>query len=437
MRESETKVISINGKLPFIDGKNTINIDGASFNVDPRSLHNCLLYCQHCKALKSQGESVLVYNMFSDDIFFRHCPPWENKNTFSVHPMRDDDVFYFRAWMEQNGFKLSRNDAYDLLFTLAHCHTINPAKDYFERLEWDKTPRLDNWLIYYAGAEFQDEKYIQLVGSKWLIGMAARVYNPGCKFDTVLILEGKQGIGKSPLLEELATVGENRYFTDEEIDLNNKDSLMKLQGKLIFEMGELTSFRRTETNAMKAFLSRQVDEYRPPYGRRVVLRPRMFVIAGSINPIGNYLKDPTGNKRYWPVKCGNIDLEALKRDKEQLIAEAVYRYKQKEKYWLFGEELQLGEQEQRTRYAEAAIADDIVKAIDKLTLEKAKKYFSISEVMEEMGITSVDKKTYTLNGDIKEWLISNGFETCRPRLIINGEYKRPERWKKISVELDE
>ena len=158
---------------------------------------------------------------------------------------------------------------------MAKEQSINPPREYLSRLTWDGKPRLDTWLTYYLGADEQPPEYLALVGSKWLIGAVSRVFEPGCKFDSVLILEGSQGLGKSMALRSLATFGGQDFFLDSVGDIRSKDTLMTMQGKLIVEIAELASFKKSINEEIKAFIS-QVHEYRPPYGRTVLKRPAIF-----------------------------------------------------------------------------------------------------------------------------------------------------------------
>ena len=182
------------------------------------------------------------------------------------------------------------------------------------------------------------------------------MFEPGCKFDSVLILEGSQGLGKSMALRYcIATFGGQDFFLDSVGDIRSKDTLMTMQGKMIVEIAELASFRKSENEEIKAFITRQVDEYRPPYGRTVVRRARYFVLAGSTNEVDDgYLTDDTGNRRYWPVKCGSIDAEAMKDAAPQLWAEAVTRYRAGERTWLTAEEAVLSADQQKMRFMEDA-----------------------------------------------------------------------------------
>lgn len=393
--------------------------------VVPRSIQNVLVLTENDIEMKG----CLIYNIFADDVFFIKCPPWENSDTFKPHPLREDEILNYRAWVDTRGLSIGKNDAMDVLITIARKNIVNPPKDYFESLVWDNVPRLDTWLTYYLGAEFQDKRYLQLIGSKWLIGIVKRVYEPGCKFDNVLILEGNQYIGKSKILEELATIEGERYFTDESIDFRSKDSLMLLQGKLIIEMPELASFRKAETDLIKGFITRRIDEYRPPYGRKNAIRPRMFGIGGSVNPTAGYLTDPTGNRRYWPVKCGEkIDIAALIDHKEQIWAEAVHRHKQGEQIWLEPGEHDLAKIEQSERLIADLMQEKIKNIADELImLNWDGKDFFLDELVDKLEIPFLnrDGRLYTRVTNV---LVATGYIEYRPR---GSDHKQRRKWKRV------
>lgn len=419
----------IRPELPLVLGNTATNkvvINGYTYPlVERKLLQNVMVLTETDKSIRD----CLIYNIFADDIFFVQAPPWEDRDTFVPHPLREDEILNYRCWVDTCGLIVGKNDASDVLTSLARRNTKNPPKEYFETLKWDGKPRLDTWLTYYLGAEEQDKHYLKLVGSKWMIAAVKRIYQPGCKFDNVLILEGDQYIGKSPSLEALATLNGERYFIDEHVDFGgDKDSLMNLQGKLIYEMPELASFRKAETNEIKAFIGRGTDRYRPPYGRKVVDRPRMFVMAGSVNPTAGYLTDPTGNKRYWPVKCGKrIDLEAINNDKIQLWAEAVYRYKAGEQIWLEPEEYALAKVEQSERMIDDIMADRIIQKAHDICINKwPTKDFFLSEIVEALNLTMAqcDGK---MRMRITDCLVANGWTEYMPRPIKNERRRR--KWK--------
>lgn len=428
---AESKIAVIE-PIPFIKGSNQhhqVLLNGKYYpGIDSKSIHNALLLTE----LDEKTKDFIVFNIFTYEVYFLKCPPWESPATFFPHPIREYDLLNFRAWLETRGLKITKSDADDILFSLAQRNQINPPREWMETLVWDKTARLDNWLINACDAQ-DDERYLRLVGSKWLIAGVKRIFEPGCKFDTALILEGKQGWEKSKAFEILATIKGVKYFLDEAIRITDKDGIMKLQGKLIFEMSELATLQRGgETEEMKAFMSRRSDSYREPYRRKVIERPRMFVIGGTINPTGGYLTDPTGARRYWPVECAtHLDIEWLELNKEQIWAEAVYRYQQGERIWLEGDEVEIADIEQRKRFKQAVQHDSIYDAIHKVAVEAAAVndyYFSIEKVMDKMGIDRAEKRTYIINQQIKETLVFYGYTTCRPRQTIAGQIVRGEQW---------
>jgi predicted P-loop ATPase len=194
-----------------------------------------------------------------------------------------------------------------------------------EGLKWDGVSRIDSWLTQFASA--RDTEYTKAVSRFFLVGMVKRVFEPGCKFDYALIFEGLQGVGKSRFFAALG----GQWFSDSDLDLNNKDSMAALAGNWLHEFAELSSFSRADQNKIKSFLSRQVDEYRPVYERRHVKVPRQIAFCGSTNEM-EYFDDPTGARRFWPVKCtGRLDPEGLAAIRDQLFAEAYHLYLQGER----------------------------------------------------------------------------------------------------------
>ncbi len=227
-------------------------------------------------------------------------------------------------------------------------------RNYLESLVWDKVPRIDAWLIDYLGCT--DSQFIRAASSRWLLSAVARIFRPGCQADHVLLLEGPQGIRKSSALRAL--VGDE-WFADHIADLGCKDSRLDLLGKWVIEMSELASMRRAEIEKVKAFLTARTDHFRPPYGRRAVDVPRQNVFAASTNDEQPFV-DSSGNRRFWPVRCGNIDAARIERDRDQLWAEAYHRYRQGEVWWLDTQELNLlAREEQEERY-EPGVWDDII-----------------------------------------------------------------------------
>ena len=191
----------------------------------------------------------------------------------------------------------------------------NVLTDWLDSLEWDGQFRLDNCLSVYCGAE--NSAVIREAGRCWLLAAVARAYQPGTKFDHVLILEGNQSIGKSTVFRVLAN-----SWSDELNTFSGKEAAEKLDGVWIIEIAELAAMRRSDVETVKKFITTTHDRYRPAYGRHAVDKPRTCVFGGTTNS-KDYLPDSTGNRRFWPIHCEAINISGLRQDRDQLWAEAV------------------------------------------------------------------------------------------------------------------
>lgn len=290
-----------------------------------------------------EWRGVLHFDESSLNTMAKAMPPWDDRRTLPFTWTDEDDI-RVADWLQNRGILATPATAGQAVQTLAREHPFHPIRDYFGSLTWDGTGRIDDWLTLYLGAE--SSEYARAVGAKWLIGAVARIFKPGCKNDTCLILEGQQGTLKSTALRTLASP----WFADEIADLGSKDAALQLRGVLLIELSELDAMGRTEVARVKAFMSRQTDRFRPPFGHRPIEAPRECVFAGTSNH-GNYLKDETGGRRFWPVLCDRINIDDLRRDRDQLWAEAVRRYRGGEKWWLDDKALvEAAADEQRQRY---------------------------------------------------------------------------------------
>jgi predicted P-loop ATPase len=222
---------------------------------------------------------------------------------------------------------------HEAIVTVAAKQAYHPVRDYLGTLVWDGVPRIDSWLTDLCGAI--DTPLHRLYARRWLVSAIARVMQPGAKVDTVLVLAGKQGAGKSSILHALG----GAWYVEGVIDPHRtKDSAEVITGAWIFELGELDSVRRSEATSVKAFLSRRDDHYRPAYGRFKVVQPRQVVFAGTTNEEA-FLTDSTGNRRYWPVRgCDRVDVARATAERDHLWAEALVAYQAGEPWWLTAEE---------------------------------------------------------------------------------------------------
>jgi predicted P-loop ATPase len=265
-------------------------------------------------------------------VVVRQPLPWQSQLAVP-YPITDDDVTRLQAHLQRHAdmAQLGRNTTYQAIEAAARENAFHPVRDHLNNLVWDGTKRLDYWLHTYAGTI--DNSYTRAVGRMFLVGMVARVYRPGCKMDYVLVLEGDQGIQKSELLAELGGPWFSDYLPP--ISHGNKDLFQHLRGRWLIEMAELAAMARTDPAALNAFITRRTEEYRPPYARTEVLEPRQCVLAGTTNALV-YIYDPTGSRRFWPVRAGQaheIELKLLRGDRNQLLAEACHTYRDSAHWW--------------------------------------------------------------------------------------------------------
>jgi hypothetical protein len=255
---------------------------------------------------------------FSHDLF-RHRKV-VNGATLDEHEgeISDDACAVLRKFIiDAFGFDPKAENVRDAVTQLCLEHSFHPIRQMLDGLHWDGVERVDRWLITYFGVE--DTPLNRAIGRILLIAAVRRVREPGVKFDTIIVLEGKQGTGKSTALRILA--GPGNHSDNELLTLDTKAQMEAMEGVWIYELSEMSGLKKSEVERMKAFASRDVDRARMSYGRFSEARGRQTIFVGTTNE-HKYLKDRTGNRRFLPVKTGTIELEALRRDRDQLWAEA-------------------------------------------------------------------------------------------------------------------
>lgn len=236
--------------------------------------------------------------------------------------------------------RMSREEVVARLISAARQKPFDPVKQYLEGLKWDGVPRLNKLLLDYCGVEYGESEHIKRISRRFLVGAVARAYRPGIQMDTVLLLQGAQGLGKTSFVRALG----GPFMAELHMDVSNKDTLQAIAGRWFVELSELAAARKTDTESMRAFITRRVDVMRLPYGRITEEFPRRCVFVGTTND-EEPLTDAHGNRRYWPVSVGRIDTFALERDRDQLFAEAVVAYKSGERWWLDEEEQKVADTE--------------------------------------------------------------------------------------------
>jgi predicted P-loop ATPase len=353
-------------------------------------------------ALRNAPEwrGVLAYDEFAARAITRKPLPWIDQTVEQWTDYHDSRAC---EWFQEHEIAASAGEVGRGIQTVARENPVHPVRDYLNALKWDRTARLDTWLPRYFGVE--DSPYVKAVASRFLISAVARVEKPGCQVDHALILEGPQGLLKSSALRELA----HPWFTDRLSTLGSKDAAMEVAGVWLIELSELDALTKATNPAIKSFITRRHDRLRLPYGRHMVDRPRQCVFAGSINPTGGYLKDPTGARRFWPVACGVIDLKALARDRDQLWAEALVRFRDGAVWWLETPELEaLATAEQAARFEVDAWAETVS---DWLV---GRNDVSVGEVL--VGALGVPQESWsqTAQNRVAALLAFTGFQRYRP-----------------------
>lgn len=303
------------------------------------NLHNLMLILENDENLKG-----IAFNQLADGMEIRGKVPWPHPAKF----WRDADDAQLICYVDAAyGTFSARN--YDIAVTKAvDDRSYHPIREFFETLpDWDGVERADTLLIDYLGAE--DTPYVRAVTRKELCAAYCRVYHPGIKFDSMIVLNGNQGIGKSTLIAKLG----GEWYSDSLnlSDMNDKTAAEKLQGYWIMEIGELAGMRKADLDKVKAFISRQDDKYRASFGRRVTPHPRQCVFFGTTNSQNGYLRDITGNRRYWNVKVpGNGKYKPWDMDEDtvkQVWAEVMVYAKAGEELYLSPELEDYAKEEQR------------------------------------------------------------------------------------------
>ena len=243
-------------------------------------------------------------------------------------PATDNDVGRVQEWIQRAGVeRIGKEAVHQAVDLRAEERAFHPVRDYLDAVRWDGKPRLDQWMVTYLGAP--SSPYAESIGRMFLVAMVARIYQPGVKADYMVVLEGEQGDRKSTTCRILG----GPWFSDNLPDLaTGKDVSQHLAGKWLIEIGEMASMSRSEADDLKAFITREVERYRPPYGRKEIIQPRQCLFIGTTNRSA-YLRDETGGRRFWPIKIGAADVETLARDRDQLFAEAVHAYRAGAQWW--------------------------------------------------------------------------------------------------------
>lgn len=312
--------------------------------IAPDAGNAALILCNH-----PEWYGTVSYDEFADVVSWVRPPPALH-GLQAPEPgaiLQDAHWVYVAHWLSRYcGAAYSKQATLDAIDVAARANTRHPLRDWLSALEWDGVRRVDGWLSTYLGG--RRSSYDDLVGRLWLVSAVARIMQPGCQADATLILEGEQGSGKSKASRILG--GAWHLGTMPSLR-EREEASARIQGHWIIEIGELDAFRGSEATAIKDFLTQVQDVYRRKYTRLEVRRPRQCVFIGTTNE-REYLRDATGARRFWPVRVGSTDEQALRRDRDQLWAEAVALFHDGMDWWPDAEQRELFTEEQEDRYVE-------------------------------------------------------------------------------------
>lgn len=395
------------------------------------SLNNALWIVQNDPQLKA-----IVFNQMADNLEIKGGVPWKHPGKF----WRDADDAQLEAFLSKNYTEFPKQKIQTAITKAADDRSYHPVREYLDALpEWDGVPRVDTLLIDYLGAE--DNEYVRAVTRKTLCGAVMRVKEPGCKFDTMLVLCGPQGIGKSTLVHKLG----GEWFSDSMTisDMKDKTAAEKLQGYWIIEVGELAGMRKMDVETIKGFLSRQDDKYRASYGRHVSPHPRQSVIIGTTNAEDGFLRDPTGGRRFWPVTVNSIGTKRVwdmtGEDVNQIWAEALQYYLAGEKLFLDESVAKMAEEAQREALEEDDCQGVIEEYLNKKlpsdwenwNLYRRQSYYNPSAFGEEEPEGEVERTEVCIRAILCECLgFDLAFKDRRKSYEIAAIMARIPDWKK-------
>lgn len=396
------------------------------------------------EGLIRDAKGYALFNQYNVAHTLRACPEWDgvfafneftgrkmvmlpipgsrtSKKHFHVRELADSDILTATAWFNRNRFpKAYKSIIADAIDEVIIEYRFNPVRDYLEAAasNWDGKPRMGGWLEAYCGVQPGDpleQQYVQEVAAKWLISAIARVMDPGCKADGVLILEGVQGAGKSTAAKVLAG---QEFFGDNLPPMHTREASSYVRGRWIIELAELANVSKAEVEIVKAFISRTEERFRPAYGRNEVTYPRQCVFIGSTNRT-DYLRDDTGNRRFWPVAIDRVDTAALARDRDQLWGEAVVAYRGGATWWLSEAVERVAQAEQKDRLLEDPWQADVMEKVAGETET------CVPRIMAEMGIET-GRRDRASSNRIVSILMQNGW--VRDGKFTSGSWKGQSKY---------
>jgi len=374
---------------------------------------NCLLALRRAPEIAD----CFVYDEMERSPFIVAQLPYaggrKSNQPFHRRRLTDHDITFLQEWLQIQGLpRVGSVTVRDAVHARAVENSVHPVREYLDSLVWDGVRRVDGWLNYFMGTPV--DRYSVAVGEMFLISMVARIYEPGCKADYTVILEGEQGIQKSAACSILG----GKWFSDCLPDMTQgKEAAQHLRGKWLIEISEMAAMSKAEAAQLKSFMTRRHEIYRPPYGKEEISEPRQGVFIATTND-SFYLKDPTGNRRFWPIKVTHVRLDELERDRDQLFAEAISLYRKGKHWWPDAEfEATFIKPQQEARREEDAWESIIV---DYLARERLGKVLISEIAISAIGMSGVNKINRESQNRIVAILMRLGYRRSDKK--INGHY---------------
>jgi predicted P-loop ATPase len=429
-------VVGGSAKEPEEEGDPASGAAGSSssgLGLGGEDLFNALKW----KPSKADEEPVLLKSLHNLNVMLRESCVWcgaFRKNqltgmveiwsgplfTGKVEEFRNEHIALVRQWfVAEFNTEFAVNDVDSYVELSARDHSYDPVVDYLRSVAWDGVPRLDSMLERYFSVGHV-EHYTQPVSAKWMISAVARALRPGCQVDTMLVLQGKQGIRKSTAARVLG----GKWATDFDYDMGSDEARGACSENWILEVGELSSLNKTQRDQVKQFITKRFDKFRAKYARRQDNHPRRCVFIGTTNE-DEIFSDETGNRRFWPVLCtGQIDTDGLLRDRDQLWAEAVHRFEAGEAWYLTAEQEAVANQQTELRMKHDSLADKILDWLAGKEPTQRPAEFRLVDASTGIGEPTPDKQLQTRLGGVLKTL---GFEKSRRKVdgINTTFYKTP------------
>lgn len=385
-------------------------------------------------------QGVLAFNQLTNNLDARRAWPFVNGQ---AGPVRNSTDLLLGSYLSDTyGLpSIARAALAEGMEAVAFAEPYHPVREYLDGLQWDGKPRLNKWLMHVIGETPETvsaklAEYLSLVGRFFVMGLVARVLDPGCKFDYCLVLEGKGGRYKSTALKTL--VGK-AWFSDTRFDVQkNKEAQEQVQGVWLYELGELAHFNKAGVDEIKAFVSSEVDRYRPAYGRHVESFPRQCVLAATTNN-RKYLRDKTGNRRFWPVPVNHVmNLAWIARWRDQLFAEALQAVRAGEPHWPDQEtEERLFVPMQQERLVVDAVEEELMRVLTRspvasgigAEVNELTEHVSVAQLVQALNV-DVGKANAGLQSQIRGWLEQEGWEQKKVTVGTTRlmRYMRPAVW---------